>query len=474
MQDTKYKKLINNSLILAIGNFGSKLINFFMVGIYTLYMSTGDYGKGDIILTTVNLLLPVVTLSVFEGLLRYVLDDKEEKETIFANALLVVLVGNILFFLGFYLFSVIMSFDKQVEYAYFFSLLLMQSLQMLFSQYVKAIDKLKIYAINGVLVSVGTFAFGLVFLKVFHLGLAGYMYSLIIANCLSLVFLSLNISFRQIREQAEFSWEKIKEILRYSIPLIPNSIMWWVITASSRYILTYYYDYQITGIYAAANKIPSLLSVITSIFIQAWQLSAIEVYRTEDEEYFFKKVYRDYIGIISMATSLILLFLPLLTKIMLSNEFIQGWKYIPILLLANLFSSAATFLGTNYIIAKKTIGIITTSLFAALLNLVCSLLLIPNYGPNGASIGSLCGFLLMFILRTADSKRLMGWRFSQNKLIISVIFLLGQISIIFFTTGVMKYVLEIIIFLGLCYENRRIFLQLAKNIKKIIKGVSGT
>lgn len=457
MNENKYKTLVNNSIILAIGNFGSKLINFFMISLYTIYMTTEEYGKGDIILTTVYLLVPVVTLSVFDGVLRYVIDDQEHKETLFFNALVIVLIGNILSVIVFLLAIKLFSFDNQIEYKYFFFLLFIQSLQNLFSQYVKAINKLKPYAINGILVSIGTFIFGLYFLKYLQLHLAGYIYSMFLANLFSLCYLVYHMDFHMIVKNAVFDKEKSKEMIRYSIPLIPNTIMWWVSTAAGRYVLAYYYDYQLTGIYAAANKIPSLLFVVTSIFMQAWQLSAIDAYGTKEEQPFFKNVYRDFVGVISIVTSVILLCVQLLTSIMLSNEFAQAWKYIPILLLANLFSSTASFIATNYIISKKTSAIIRTSVFSALLTLVFSFILVPKYGGNGASVASLVGFLFMHIARSFDSKKLMGWRFEQRQLIVSVVLISLQIVIVFNTSGSLKILLELVILIGLCYFNRQIF-----------------
>lgn len=78
----QYKKLFNDSIVFAIGSFGSKLITFFLVGFYTYYLSKSEYGTADLLINSVNLLLPVVSLSVSEGVLRFVLDSKNTLEKV--------------------------------------------------------------------------------------------------------------------------------------------------------------------------------------------------------------------------------------------------------------------------------------------------------------------------------------------------------------------------------------------------------
>ena len=78
----QYKKLFNDSIVFAIGSFGSKLITFFLVGFYTYYLSKSEYGTADLLINSVNILLPVVSLSVSEGVLRFVLDSKDTLEKV--------------------------------------------------------------------------------------------------------------------------------------------------------------------------------------------------------------------------------------------------------------------------------------------------------------------------------------------------------------------------------------------------------
>ena len=67
----KYKRLISDTVIFAIGNLGSKIILFFMVPLYTNYLSAEEYGTSDLVFTIAQLLMPFVSLVIFDAVLRF-------------------------------------------------------------------------------------------------------------------------------------------------------------------------------------------------------------------------------------------------------------------------------------------------------------------------------------------------------------------------------------------------------------------
>ena len=79
----------------------------------------------------------------------------------------------------------------------------------------------------------------------------------------------------------------MKEMLVYCIPMIPNSIMWWITDASDKYMIAFFVGVSSNGIYALAKKIPSVLSMLHSVFFQAWQLSAVEESEAKDKSHYY-------------------------------------------------------------------------------------------------------------------------------------------------------------------------------------------
>lgn len=456
----QYKKLFNDSLIFAIGSFGSKLITFFLVGFYTYYLTKSEYGTADLLLNTINLALPIVSLSVSEGVLRFVLDSKSQQEKVdwLRTALgtnVMGLGGLALLLGGLRLFGLWVDLSSGVGLLSF-CLLTIQSFQLILMQYIKAVGKLKTYAANGILLSLLTLLFNLLLFQRLKNMIVAYFLSLVVANLFSLGFLAVNISWRAlITRRKTVNSEQRKQLIAYSLPLIPNSAMWWILTTSSRFIMTFFLGVASNGMYAAASKIPNLLSVIGTIFLQAWQLSAVEQYHKKEAAAFYQKVFNHYSTLL-LFSGLILLFLDPLASVLLSKEFYFAKSYIPLLLVSNFFSCISGFFGTTYIVVKKTRGILTTSLLGAAVNVLASLLLIPLIGINGASLASGGGFFLIFYLRKRQTDRFMKQRLSTKAMWLQVALLIGQIVLnqsgvlsgggLFFSQGLL---LVLIIFIDL-------------------------
>lgn len=454
----QYKKLFNDSLILAIGSFGSKLITFFLVGFYTYYLTTSEYGTADLLLNSINLALPIVSLSISEGVLRFVLDSslEQEKEQLLYTALRINsygigLVGGLLLLVYFLIGPGGIS---SAVWLFSFCLLILQSFQLIFMQYIKGLGKLKVYAANGILLSLLTLLFGFLLFRKMQDKLTAYFCSLALANGLSLIFLMGNSSLSKWPTKANpMNKKQTKKLIHYSLPLIPNSAMWWVLTTSSRFIMTFFLGVASNGMYAAASKVPNLLSVIGSIFLQAWQLSAVENHRKKNAAAFTQKVFNYYSTLLILFSSLILLFLDPLASIMLSKDFYYAKAYIPLLLISNFFSCISGFFGTTYIVVKKTRGVLTTSLVGAGVNLLASLLLIPTIGINGASLASALGFFLIFYLRKHQTHQLTKNRLSTKRMSGQVILLLLQIGLLYWSPvpkkGLFIVQLLLLIFMGL-------------------------
>lgn len=75
----------------AIGNVLTKLVLFFLMPVYTSAMSTNEYGTGELIYSTVELMLPVVTLCLYEAVFRFSIDSDSNHTQLLSNALAAIL-----------------------------------------------------------------------------------------------------------------------------------------------------------------------------------------------------------------------------------------------------------------------------------------------------------------------------------------------------------------------------------------------
>lgn len=424
-----YKKLFSNSLIFAIGNLGSKLIVILLVPLYTYTLSTTEYGATDIITTTSNLVLPLITLSIYEAVLRFTMDKDYDKEKVLTSGFFITLVGNLFLLL---MIPIIKNLTNNDYLVYFYLLLMIQTFQSLLSQYVRAVGKVKEFAINGILNAFLVGSFNVLFLVKLKYGISGYLLSIIIAGFISVVYLSVVSEVIKIVKIRKFDLVLSKTLIKYSIPLIPNSFMWWVINTSNRYFIVYFIGMSENGLFSVANKIPSILSIFQSIFFQAWQLSAIDEYDSENKDKFYSNVFNFFSAFMIIVTSGILLFLRIIIRYILSPEYYLSWKYVPFLLIGILFSSFSSFYGTNYIAAKKTSGVLTSSLLGAAINVFLCYILIPGFGVNGASFATMTSFLFMWGYRVFDTRKMINIDVKWKKLFANLLTLFLQIFYLYY------------------------------------------
>ncbi|HWO76914.1 MAG TPA: polysaccharide biosynthesis C-terminal domain-containing protein [Bacillus sp. (in: firmicutes)] len=435
-----YKKLVNNSLIFAIGNLGTKLIIFFLVPLYTYYLTKSEFGTVDLLTTTLSFLIPIFTLSIFDSVFRFTMDKNYDKQAVLTNSLAVTFIGFILSFMIYPAVINIFPFDDFIFY--FYLLLFVQTINTTLTQYIRAIGMVKLFAISGIINALVLLICNVFFLMFLHMGIIGYLISLVIANVFSSLFVGIGGKVQHDFIVTKINIELIREMLMYSIPLIPNALMWWVMGLSDRYIITYFLGLSAAGMYAVANKIPSILNIINSIFFQAWQMSAIEEDDSKDKSEFFSNVFNVFSIAMLVSTSLLLVFLKFIMEFFVADDYFAVWQYVPFLLLGIVFSSFSGFLGTNYIVAKKTSGVFKTSVIGAIINVVTNLVLIPIIGINGASIGTMLSFAIIWLLRIKDTKDFVNIKLNVKKLVLILIIISAQIGILYMNIT-FEYLLQI-------------------------------
>ncbi|MGG7153562.1 oligosaccharide flippase family protein, partial [Clostridium neonatale] len=93
----KERTLLKNTLIYAIGNFGSKMLTFLLLPLYTYYLTTSEYGYFDLVLSTITLCIPIITLQVNDGMYRDLLDCNkcDDISMIFSNTIIIIFINII-------------------------------------------------------------------------------------------------------------------------------------------------------------------------------------------------------------------------------------------------------------------------------------------------------------------------------------------------------------------------------------------
>lgn len=452
MSEGKYSKLGRNTLWLTIGTFSTKLLTFFMVPLYTSCLSTAEYGISDLLTVTVSLLTPLLTITAAEGVIRFTLDKQVDKSQIFSIATNIFLIG----FLGLLIISpfLLSCLNLQEYFIYFILYYVSSAFATILLQFIKGLEHIRRFVFTGVLSSATTIACNILFLLVLRMGVKGYLLALIIGNGLQIAYICLA---EKIWNYYSVPWKIDKKLLRifliYCIPLIPNSISWWISNSSNRYVLSYFSEAAVLGIYSVAYKIPSIISIISSIFTSAWQISAVENFGGDESKKFFENVYHKYSALYIIGCSFVVLFIKVLAKVLFANEFYNAWSYAIVLTFAAVFQAMGGFLGIIYGAAMKTKEIFSTTMIGAVINIILNFVLIPFYGAMGAAIATLVSYAVVWGVRIISSRKFLSMQINWRMVITSYLLVTVQ-SIITIAEIPMWYIWSVIVTLSVLVVTR--------------------
>lgn len=430
---TREKKLFKQTIIYAIGNFGSKAINIILLPFYTNVLTQAQYGSVDIVLTTLILLTPFVSVNMGEAVFRFAVDKKYNKEQVLNVGLLVSFIG--LFVLALFIPIVNIYLKNITLVISFVVLIFIYVYQCIFKQYVRAIEKLNIYMISDFIQVIAFVGLVILFIGKYELGVIGFVYAKISALFIDLIFLiTASKAYRALRSGVNFLY--VKEMLHFGAPLIPNSVMWWISTASDRYLLSVMVGLSSVGIYSVATKFPIILAQMSTVFFKSWQASAIDQDSAKDSDEYHTKIFNGYATLLFLIASSILVVIKPLMELMVSADFYSAWKYIPFLLIASIFSALGGFLGINYNVSKDTKRALFSTVFAAITNIVLNVILIPYYSIMGASIATLISFFVLFAIRIYETPRYKNIKFNYKLLFLLLAVFVIQTIILFFDISI--------------------------------------
>ena len=464
-------RLISNTAILGAGTFASKVLVFLLMPLYTSILSTSEFGVADILTQTANLLIPLAAVGICDGLFRFALDTGEEnggeRRSIFTSAVLTVLVGGAVTLALIQILRVFAVFDGYIFLVAAY--VLCANLHSIAANFLRAIGKTGLFALQGIINTALTVGFNILFLVVFDMGTTGYVLSVVLSDlCITVGLFAVAGLYRYLSVRS-FDKATLRAMLKYSIPYIPTTIMWLITSASDRYIVTAYRGAAENGLYAAAYKLPTLLILVCGVFIEAWQFSVVKDADENTRSDFFSSVWRNYMGIIFMGASVIIAGARILTGILLADSYFESWVYVPVLCVAMVFSAFVSFMGSVYFLEKKSVMSMVTSLAGAMINVVLNFMLIPERGAMGAAVATLISYLAVFIIRAYDTRYYVKFNMKPMRLIINTALILAQMAVMIMSVPYWEYMQIGFVALILVINGREIVMTVAELGKKMLK-----
>lgn len=406
----KYKYLAKNVGLLTVSKFGTSILTFFLVPLYTSILTTEEYGNYELISTTVNLLIPILTVNIAVAVFRFSVDDNEHWADTFSTGIKHLLIGSAILLLLLALNYVFKLYRPFKTYSLYILLLFVSSsLSEIEAHFARGQEKIKEIAVSGVLGTGSMILFNILFLVILKFGIDGYFWAMIISHVIPTVYLWITCKSRDyliINPSVDIS----REMTAFSTPMIANAIGWWINNVSDRYIVTFICGIAANGVYSVAYKIPSILTILQTIFSQAWTLSAVKDYDEKDRGGFFEKVYILYNFINVIGCSILIALVRMIAGLLFQKDFYFAWRYVPFLLISVVFGALSGYFGSIYSAVKQSKMFAKSTVIGAIVNTILNVVFIHLIGPLGAAIATAISYFIVYVIRLVDSRKYITFR----------------------------------------------------------------
>ena len=415
---SKGSRLMGTTVILLVGTIGTKLINFIMLPFLTAWLSVEEYGSVDIFLTVISLVVPIATLQLEQAVFRFLIDDKtteDKRHTVSSGVLCLGLLLGVLT-LGCGVYFLIWGDSVYLLYVAAIDL---QAIYVMIQQIVRGEGKNRDYTLSSILYAFLVMGLAVLFIRVFGFGFYGYIYGYLTATTICIFHLLLRCKCGSLIRFSCLQRGKLQRMLKYSGPMILNNISWWVLNASDKLVINIFLGTAANGIFAAAGKIPGLITSVYSVFHMAWMESASREQGQEGLEDFYSKVFRNLLAVISFGVVAILLTGRILFPLLINQRYSEAFSHIPILLMGLFFLCMAQFYGGIYVGLHRSSELGWTSAAAAAVNLTVDLILVHFVGLYAASISTLSAYFAIFLIRCVLTRRVVKIFYDLRQLLLT-------------------------------------------------------
>ena len=460
---SKKKELMKNTIIIFCGKVCTQLISFFLLPLYTGYLATKDYGIVDLITTYVTLLVPIITLELEMSIFRYLVDSRgREKETkkLMSNNFYVLLIALLVFSI---LYIVVTSFWK-FDFRW---LILIDIIICTFSgnflQISRGMGRTLDYSISCLITGAFTIVSNIFLIAVLRLGAVGMITSMALANGLGALYLFVRLKLYKLINFKLVDKKLIKEMYRYSIPLVPNGISWWIVNVSDRSIISFVLGTASNGLYAVSNKFPTILSSLLGVFNLSWSESAALHINSPDRDEFFSDISNTVTKLFTCLGVGMIACMPFVFPLLINSKYNGAFNQIPILVLGAVFNVVVCLYSAVYIAKKMTKQVASVSIIGAIINIVFNVLLIKKIGLYAASISTAVSYFVMMVYRHIDLKKYVKIKY-ESGLIIKTVLIFTFSIILYYQKNMILNIINLIVVVIYAFIMNKDFLNSGKKL----------
>ena len=466
---SKNTELAKNTLILTIGKICTQFLQFFLLPLYTACLSREEYGAADLIITYTSLFLPLVILQLDQAVFRFLIDVREDEKVKKVNISTAFYFILFLIFCASAIFFIVQFFiNSELKYYLLLNLIAgMCSNTML--QISRGLGDNTTYSIASFLSAATQIGLNILLLVVFDFGAPAILVSPVIGNVVAALFVFIKKKLLRYLSVRDFDKRQLKILLKYSLPLIPNALSWWVLGASDRTIISAYLGMGVNGLVTVAHKIPSAFQSVYTIFNMSWTESVSFHINDKESKKFFTEVVNDMFRLFSCVAIGITACLPFVYDLLIDNEYKEAEMLVPLFMVASMFNVVQGLYSCIYVALKRTSDIAKTNIGAAVINIITHILLIKYIGMYAAPVSTILGYAAMTIYRYFDIKKYINIPLKLSSIMTVIVFM--AVTMISYYHG-NKLISAGVLFVVAIYSvisNRKFFKSAISTIMKKMK-----
>ena len=409
------RNLMKQTAVYGLSSIVGRLLNYLLVPLYTsVFINPSDYGVVSDLYAWVAFLLVFLTFGMETAYFRFI-QDAENKEKLFQNALFTVLGFNVIFFsIILYFNNPIASFmlyDDHNEYIILLmAIVCIDSISALPLAKLRYEEKAKNFVLiqfTSILINIGLNLFFMLYLFNSDQPEEGILFILLANLCSSLIKpLLLYTSFLKLH--LTFDWRLAKTMVLYALPLVIAGFAGIVNETLDRILLKQIlYDPGIpgsldaaeaqVGIYSACYKLAMLVTILLQAYRYAAEPFFFSQMKNEDRNKVYVKVMNIFIALVCSVFLLVSLNIDIFKHFIRNEIYWQGLKVVPILLLANVFLGIYYNQSIWYKLSGKTKFGAYITIGGALITVALNLIFIPTYGYMASAWATLLVYFLQMV-----------------------------------------------------------------------------
>ena len=437
------KKVIMNAVIYSCSGLLLKCASFFLLPLYTVYLTTEDYGITSIANTFRSTMSFIVAFSLFSAVSRFYVELKDNAEKLKR------FYGTIctFVFLSGLVFGGLLTVFRRLLSKYVFSgldfypVILICLISLIFNcehtiydQILKSQQKALKSSVLNIVFFVVTLILNIIFIVVFRMGAVGSL----LATMISAVIYTVWFLIEMISQKTIclcLDWEVLKEALKYSIPIIPHNLSTRIALLLSKVLIGGTASLSSLGVYTVATQFGDVADTIQGYVSKAYGPWLFENLHDRQGEY--KNRIRRTTNLMSAVVSTFMLGIALFAQdyIILCTEssYVDAWRYVPLIVMCYATKTAYYFyvqILFYYKTASKKLFIATVS--GSLINVLLSFFMIPKWGVYGSIVADWTAIVItttivILISRKFENIGLRVWDSIRNFALVGVFIFAGMI-----------------------------------------------